>query len=63
MFLLYLLGGETSIQFNFLAFLVVFCFQIVVVFLLVVQGGSVSTYTSTLAGSSFYKVPFYTHLI
>ena len=39
MFLLYLLGCWTSIQFDFLSVLVVFCFYIVV--LLVVRGGAV----------------------
>ena len=40
MFLLYLLGCRTSIQFDFLAVLVVFVFKFVVV-LWVVQGGTV----------------------
>ena len=40
MFLLYLLGCWTSIQFDFLLVLVVLCFYIVVVLLLVVQGGA-----------------------
>ena len=40
MFLLYLLGCWTSIEFDFLSVLVVFCFSIVVVLLLVVQGGT-----------------------
>ena len=40
MFLLYLLGCWTSIQFNFLSVLVVFVFKFVVV-LFVVQGGTV----------------------
>ena len=41
MFLLYLLGCWTSIEFDFLSVLVVFCFSIVVVLLLVVRGSSV----------------------
>ena len=41
MFLLYLFGCRTSIQFNFLSVLVVFVFKFVVVLLLVVQGDTV----------------------
>ena len=41
MFLLYLFGWRTSIQFNFLSVLVVFVFKFVVVRLLVVRGGTV----------------------
>ena len=41
MFLLYLLGCWTSMWLDFLSVLVVFCFKIVVVLLLVVQGGAV----------------------
>ena len=41
MFLLYLLSCRTSVRFDFLSVLVVFCFSIVVVLLLVVRGGSV----------------------
>ena len=44
MFLLYLLGCWTSIQSNFLAVLVDFVFKFVVVFLLVVQRGTVHVY-------------------
>ena len=40
MFLLYLLGCWTSVQFNFLSVLVVFVVKFVVVLLLVVQGGT-----------------------
>ena len=35
-----ILGCQTSIQFDFLSVLVVFCFKIVVVLLLVVRGGT-----------------------
>ena len=41
MFLLYLLGCQTSIQFDFLSALFLFFFLIVVVLLLVVRGGTV----------------------
>ena len=41
MFLLYLLGCQTSIQFDFLSVLFLFFFLIVVVLLLVVRGGTV----------------------
>ena len=41
MFLLQLVGCWTSIQFDFLAVLVVFVFKLVVIFLLVVWGGTV----------------------
>ena len=38
---LYLIGCWTSLQFDFLSVLVVFCFQIIVVLLLVAQGSTV----------------------
>ena len=41
MFLLYFLDCRTSIQFDFLSVLVVFCFEIVVVLLLLVLGSTV----------------------
>ena len=41
MFLLYLLGCQTSMRFDFLSVLVVLCFKIVVVLLLVVREGMV----------------------
>ena len=41
MFLLLLLGCRTSIQFDFLAVLVLFAFKFVAVLLLVVRGGKV----------------------
>ena len=45
-FLLYLLGCWTSIQFDLLSVLIVFCFYIVVVLLSVVRGGTVCLPTS-----------------
>ena len=61
MFLLYFLGCWTSIQFDFLSVLVVlfiYFLKIVVVLLLVVLGGTVSTYASILAWKSSFFVLF-----
>ena len=51
MFLLYLLGCRTSLPLDFWSVLVVFCFEIVVLPLLVQGGGSVCAYASILAGT------------
>ena len=57
MFLLYLLGCQTSIQFDFLSVLAVFCFEIVVVLLLVVQGSTVCLPTSPSFNFGLFTVP------